>query len=219
MNDERIETRAGVCLVGGGHVCPEVLAKALKFAPELIAADGGADAAIALGHRPRAVIGDFDSISERALEQFAPEQRLLVTEQDTTDFEKCLSRIEAPFVVAVGFTGRRIDHTLAVLSVMVRYVGRPVVLVDEQDVIFAAHGPAELDLEAGTRVSLFPMASVTGRSSGLRWSIEGLSFAPNARVGTSNYATGPVYLEFDAPDMLVILPADALEPVIAMLRG
>ncbi len=219
MNDERIEASTGVCLVGSGHVCAEVLAKALKFAPELIAADGGADASLAAGHTPRAVIGDFDSISDGALDRLKSVRMIRVAEQDSTDFEKCLSRINAPFIVAVGFTGGRLDHTLAAMSALARRIGPPTYLLDEHDVTFAPGHSFEIDLAPGTRVSLFPMADVSGRSTGLRWPIDGLNFAPAGRIGTSNEATGRVQLEFDGPGMLVILPADEAQKVIPQPGG
>ncbi len=61
------------------------------------------------------------------------------------------------------------------------------------------------------------MAPVTGQSEGLRWPIDGLAFAPNGRVGTSNAVTGPVALRFDGDGMLVILPRTALPQVIKAL--
>jgi thiamine pyrophosphokinase len=50
------------------------------------------------------------------------------------------------------------------------------------------------------------MGPVTGRSEGLRWPIDGIAFHPAGRLGTSNAAVGPVTLEFDSPEMLLILP-------------
>ncbi|MGB2893545.1 MAG: thiamine pyrophosphokinase, partial [Albidovulum sp.] len=73
-------------------------------------------------------------------------------------------------------------------------------------------------LTAGTRVSLFPMAAVAGRATGLRWPIEGLDFRPDGRIGTSNQAEGPVDMAFARPGMLVILPRAALLAAIEGLR-
>ena len=218
MIDERVRSDAGVCLIGGGDICPEVLAKALKFAPDVVAADGGADAALAAGLTPRAAIGDLDSISGAARAAIGDERILAVDEQESTDFEKCLQRIDAPFAIAVGFDGGRLDHTLASLSVLARHVGPPTIMANREDVIFAPRGDLRLDVAPGTRVSLFPMADVTGRSKGLHWPIEGLEFAPSGRIGTSNIATGTVHLSFDAPGMLVLLPVDSLKAVIDPLR-
>ena len=49
--------------MAGGPVLRRDLKAALAHAPCLVAADGGADRALALGQVPDAVIGDLDSIS------------------------------------------------------------------------------------------------------------------------------------------------------------
>jgi thiamine pyrophosphokinase len=65
---------------------------------------------------------------------------------------------------------------------------------------------------------LFPMARVTGRSTGLEWPIAGLIFAPDGVIGTSNRVVARrVTLEFDAPGMLVILPRRRLDAAIRAL--
>jgi thiamine pyrophosphokinase len=71
-----------------------------------------------------------------------------------------------------------------------------------------------MDLPVGTRLSLFPLGAVSGTSDGLRWPIDGLSFAPDGTIGTSNEVTGPVHLTMNAPKMLIILPAEMLEAVM-----
>jgi thiamine pyrophosphokinase len=65
------------------------------------------------------------------------------------------------------------------------------------------------------------MAALIGTvSEGLRWSVEGLEMAPAGRLGTSNETTGGrVRLGFDPARMLVILPAEHLPQVAAVLRG
>ncbi|HLQ20104.1 MAG TPA: thiamine pyrophosphokinase, partial [Tabrizicola sp.] len=55
-------------------------------APLVVAADSGADRLLRFGQLPEAVIGDMDSISDRARMQIPPERQYLVAEQVTTDF-------------------------------------------------------------------------------------------------------------------------------------
>lgn len=206
----------GVTLVGGGAATPADWAEALPLAPMVAAADSGADAALAAGQVPAAVIGDFDSISAAARAAIPPERLHRIAEQDSTDFEKCLTRIAAPFIVAIGFAGPRLDHTLAALTVMARVPGPPVLLLAEEDVAFLAPPRLSLPLAAGTRVSLWPLGPVCGTGTGLRWPIEGIGFAPAGRVGTSNEATDPVTLALDGP-MLVLLPRACLRTALGAL--
>lgn len=206
----------GVTLLGGGEVKAECLSEALTIAPLLVAADGGANRALALGLMPVAVIGDFDSISAAALAAIAPQSLHRIVEQESTDFDKCLTHVTAPFFLALGFGGGRLDHTLAAMNVLTRHPGRRVLLVGAEDVVFLAPPKLTLVLEPGTRLSLFPMAPVTGRAQGLRWPLEGEAFTPAGRIGTSNEATGVVRLSLAGP-MLVVLPRACLRQALAGL--
>ncbi len=209
---ESLLRRAGpVLLVGGGAVDPGRLARAARDAAGVAAADSGADTLLAAGIVPDAVIGDMDSISGAARAALPPGVLHEIAEQDSTDFDKALRHIEAPLVIGHGFLGARMDHALAVLSVLARYPERTCLLEGPEDAVALLPPEITLDLAPGTRVSLWPLGPVTGRSEGLRWPIDGLSFAPDATVGTSNEATGPVRLRIDAPRMLVILPVAEAE--------
>ncbi|WP_323005603.1 thiamine diphosphokinase [Pseudorhodobacter sp.] len=218
MNHGIVESETGVTLIAGGSVLAQDLRAALALAPLLVAVDGGADRALALGARPVAVIGDLDSISASARASLGAVLHR-VAEQESTDFDKALRNIDAPFVLALGCLGGRVDHELAALSVLVQRRAQPCVLIGREDVIFAAPPQLEIAMVAGDRFSLFPLAPVTGRSEGLEWPIAGLAFAPGGRVGTSNQATGPVRLTMDAPGMLVIVPRARLGVVLQALRA
>ena len=211
-----VESLQGVTLAGGGPFGAVALRRALRYAPVIVGADGGADRLLAMGAMPQAVIGDFDSISDAAKTRLAG--RLFpISEQETTDFDKALRSIRAPFVLGLGFAGARLDHGLAVLNALVRHADRRCLILSPQDVTFLAPRKLSLDLPVGTRLSLFPMGAVTGQSEGLRWPISGLRFAPDGMIGTSNeVAARDVRLRFDTDRMLVILP---LRHLPAALRG
>ncbi len=208
-----------VTLVGGGPVDPGQLAAALALAPEAVAADGGGDVVLPGGGAFAAVIGDMDSIRELGALRARGVPIHHLVEQDSTDLEKCLYSVEAPLFLGLGFLHGRIDHQLAAMNVLVRYPHRPTILIGGEDLCFLCPPELELDLAAGTRVSLFPMAPVRGRvSEGLRWPVAGLAMAPDARIGASNAATGGrVRIGFDAPAMLVILPVAQLGQVATRL--
>lgn len=142
-----------------------------------------------------------------------------IADQDTTDLEKCLAGIAAPLVLGLGFLHGRIDHQLAAMNALVRHPDPPAILIGGEDIVLRCPALLELDLAAGTRVSLFPMAPATGRvSEGLRWPVAGLAFAPDGRIGTSNAATGGrLRIGFDSPAVLVILPVETLPAVAAQI--
>ncbi|WEF25546.1 thiamine diphosphokinase [Paracoccus sp. S3-43] len=207
----------GVTVIGGGVATPHDLQTALAVAPTLVAADGGADRALALGRPPDWVIGDLDSITAGARKLIPAGRIHHVAEQDSTDFTKCLTRIAAPFVMAVGFSGLRLDHTLSALTAMASTPRPLVIMLASDDVVFVAPPRLTLPLMPGTRVSLYPMGPSRGISTGLEWPIEGIEFAPGGRVGTSNRANGVVTLRIEGK-MLLMLPRSTLASVMTALR-
>lgn len=208
-----------ICLVGGGRLEPGDLELAFTLTDGIVAADGGAAHVLAAGRVPDAVIGDFDSLSDTERARLNPESLHWIDEQDSTDFEKALTRISAPLVVAVGFTGARIDHELAVLHALLAFRHVPCILLAEREVILLCPPRLELEMAADEVVSLFPLVEVQGRSQGLVWSIDELTFAPGRKIGTSNRSSGgPMVLEVDAPGLLALLPRHRLADVMrAML--
>lgn len=217
MDQVIVDTLQGVTLAGGGPFGKAALARALRFAPVIVGADGGADRLLRLNAVPQAVIGDLDSITAATRAQLA-DRLFPIGEQETTDFDKALRSIKAPFVLGLGFAGARLDHGLAVLNALVRQPDRRCLILGPKDVTFLAPRDLTLTLRVGTRLSLFPMGAVTGQSSGLRWPIAGLNFAPDGVIGTSNEVVAPrVQLHFDTDKMLIILPLACLTAVLAGL--
>jgi len=215
MNQVIVDTSQGVTLAGGGPFGKAALARALRFAPVIVGADGGADRLLRLNTAPLAVIGDLDSITPAARARLA-DRLFPIAEQESTDFDKALRSIKAPFVLGLGFAGARLDHSLAVLNALVRQPQQRCLIFGPKDVTFLAPREISLNLPVGTRLSMFPMGQVTGNSTGLRWPIAGLRFAPDGMIGTSNEVSArQVQLRFDADNMLIILPLFALPAVLA----
>lgn len=220
-----LDTSSTLTLIGGAPAPADLLTLALDHAPLLIAADGGADRARALGRTPAAILGDMDSLDKAETWQNSDVEMYQIDEQDTTDFEKCLYSINAPLMIGVGFLGGHIDHALAAMGALVRYGHKPVVLLDESSVVFHAGPDLRMSLPAGTRVSFFPMLPVTGLAmEGLEWPRhwpqDGLRFAPDGRLATSNEASGgAIRARFSGPGMLACLPLSALAAVIEAISS
>ncbi len=207
-----------ITIVGGAHFSQELLLEALERAPIVYAADGGANLCMQYRCQPKQVIGDLDSISPSVRCEIEPSRVIHVSEQDTTDFEKLLIRVKAPLMLAVGFMGGQIDHQMTVQTVLATHAHQKIICVGEHDVMFVSPPEINLALEAGTRVSLYPMAPVQVQSRGLYWATDGLCFAPDGQIGTSNRATGPVSLTPSAPRVLVILPKTCLDIAINAMQ-
>ena len=94
------------------------------------------------GRAFRAVIGDMDSLRGSGRLRAAGVAIFEVGEQDTTDLEKCLYSVEAPLYIGLGFLGGRIDHHLAAMNALVKYPGKPVVLIGARTSASSARPPS-----------------------------------------------------------------------------
>lgn len=223
MNEGTGSGRA-ITLLGGGALPPGALERALKRAPRLIAVDSGADHALAAGVMPDLAIGDFDSISAQARRALGRERQLHRPGQDDTDFDKALAHVLAhecaPFVLALGFTGARLDHTLAGMSTLLRNPGAPLLIDAGDDLCFLCPPLLHLGLAPGTRLSLYPMRPLRCASYGLYWPTDGLVLDPGGMIGTSNrVADHRVELRPEKPALLLMLPIQMLDPALKALSA
>ncbi len=102
-----------------------------RFAKEhgfetIICADGGANSAKKMGIMPNAIIGDLDSVSSHVVKEFSSSSKIIhLIDQDTTDMEKALIYCVEKGITEVllaGVTGTRLDHSLANLSLLQRFM-------------------------------------------------------------------------------------------------
>ncbi len=127
--------RHALILCNGQPPSRALAARLARMADYCVAADGGANAARALGIHLNAIVGDLDSITRATRRHYASSLILRIRRQDNTDLEKALDFVLAQGVRKVtltGLSGRRTDFTLANLSVLWRYAGK-VELVIESD--------------------------------------------------------------------------------------
>ena len=201
-------------LLGGASVNPKVMELALRLAPTLFCADGGANTAVAMGLKPVSVVGDMDSITPDTLAVLDCPV-LLDTDQNSTDFEKILAHVDENTVICMGFLGQRLDHSLAAMNALSKFPDKRAVLVGEDDICFLSPPDLQIKAQAGDRVSLFPMRESQAKSRGLHWPLDPHVFHPHKQTATSNRATGDaVHLYEVSGAMLVILPLSYLESVV-----
>mgnify|MGYP001169488302 FL=1 len=181
------QTNKRAVLVGGGPISniPELV----KGLP-VIAVDGGLDACLRNSIKPDYFLGDMDSASKHAQEYAVlnkiPTQPIF--EQETTDFEKALTHVDASGFVCFGFLDGRLDHSLATLHVVQKYIQkRPILLYGSEDVIITASSDISLTLPLRERLSLWPLGLVRFKSSkGLLYPLKGMEMLAGCQIGTSN---------------------------------
>ena len=207
-----------ITLVGGAEVSSDNFEESIKFAPNVIAADGGANTCLKYGVKPKAVIGDMDSIDETSKTQIGQDSIHFVSSQDDTDFEKSLNRINAPLILGLGFLGDRVDHQMAVQTALVKHYDKKVLLIGSHDLVFLTPPNFSINLKNKCRVSIYPMGECSVSSTGLRWRTDNIIFSPLGTIGTSNCTTGDkIELHPSRPIVLTIIPRDFLIPACAAL--
>lgn len=206
-----------IILVGGAPFEKENLFRALEVGENIVAADSGAVAVLDAGRVPDAIIGDFDSLPKNVAATLRPETLHHIPDQDSTDFEKSLSRISAPLVIAVGFSGARLDHEMSVLSTLLRLNAPPCVILRGQEVAFIAPPDLTLDLPVGSDIAFYPLVAVTVTTAGVKWPLDQAVMQPGGLISTSNKVTGPVRVNADRRGVLVTLPAVSFAQICQVL--
>lgn len=206
-----------VCLVGAGDFSRNVFELVKEDFP-VIAADGGANHLRAINVMPHCVIGDLDSIEGREFFE-ANTQVIQVSEQDSTDLEKCLQRIDTPLFLAMGFVGSRFDHNLEIMHVFEKYAYKNIIFFSGDDVIFKLPRVWVASIAIGTRISLYPLKETRILSaSGLKYSIDDLVMKQGEQIGTSNENFEEhMYIEQEEAGLVCIMPIDQYKKILKSL--
>ncbi len=218
MSQFIVHSKDIVTLIGGGDVSATDLETLRAHKNTVVAADGGARHAVAAGVAPHAVIGDFDSLETHVRASLPADRLFQFPEQDSTDFEKCLSRISAPLVLALGFMGPRTDHQLATFHGLLRTAHQPCIVIGAHQIVCLCPPKIAFSADEGDLVSAFPLGAAQAESTGLEWPLKDVPLAPGQMVGTSNRATGgTVTIECVTANLLLILPRSKLESLTSAL--
>ncbi len=167
----------------------------------VIAADSGLDLADSLGLSVDLIIGDMDSVSERALRR-AEEDGIDVERhpraKDRTDLELAMSEAVARGATAIHVmvgAGGRLDHASANLAVLAspEWGGVAVSGTVGRSRVWVVRGQLDLMLPIGELVSLLPIGgpAIGVTTSGLEWQLEREELSPYSARGVSNVVVSP----------------------------
>jgi thiamine pyrophosphokinase len=171
----------------------------LPAADIVIAADRGAEHAIALGLHVDVVVGDLDSIDPDTLvelEEAGTRIEPHPTDKDDSDLELALASALAAGATSatiVGSASGRLDHALGILlaGANERWAGLRIDLRIDAARAWIVRDHLEIDGEPDDLVSLLavggPATGVT--STGLRWRLAEATMSPGVAVGLSNLMT------------------------------
>jgi thiamine pyrophosphokinase len=166
---------------------------------------------------PDIVIGDMDSI--KSLPGFPAEHIVKVEEQDDNDQTKAFNYAIGHFkdidsIHILGATGKREDHTLGNMSLLMEYsrtydlekIGIKVDMVSDWSTIFAITDTTSIEVGEGRRISIFsPDNSLTIKSSGLVWPTDNVLFDNWWKATLNRASEDTVTLSFNHPSIALIV--------------
>lgn len=168
------------------------------------------------GRLPAAVVGDMDTLSP-AWQKRLGTLVVKVAEQDHNDLTKAMRYVletwpEAADITILGAGGRREDHTVGNLGLLMEYTrlfdlqGKRVTMVSDYSTAFAITDTCELHVGTGRRFSLFsPDNSLQIRSEGLQWPTDAVVFDA-WWPATLNRATADIVrLRFSHPSRALVI--------------
>ena len=180
-----------VIVAGGDYPTAPQPLEVLHNAPFVVCCDGAADRYIATGHVPDAIVGDGDSISAYNRTKYASRLHI-VAEQETNDQTKAVNFLlgkEIRHIAIVGATGRREDHTIGNISLLIEYAraGAQVRSFTDHGVFIPCNGNSTLKCRKGQQVSIFSITAKKLSAEGLLYPIYDFN---NWWQGTLNECTG-----------------------------
>ena len=170
--NENIEA---VILAAGDYPTAKLPLGILHDAPYVVCCDGGADEYLAKGYLPDVIIGDGDSLNEENRAKYAS----LIhynPDQETNDQTKAIQFLLAQgkkHIAIVGATGKREDHTIGNISLLMEYMrmGMDVKSYTDYGVFIPCKGTCTFDCRKGQQVSIFNFTARGLQSKGLAYPI------------------------------------------------
>jgi thiamine pyrophosphokinase len=178
-------------------------------AKRVVCCDGAADSLIDFGFEPFAIVGDCDSVNKKIAEKFR-ERLYIDNDQETNDLTKsvrwCKERGYENIVI-LGSTGKREDHSIGNISLLLEYANLvSVKMVTDSGIFLPVLKSSSFESEKGQQVSVFsidPLSEIT--SSGLKYKLDKKRLS-NWWNATLNEAEGKNFsLDFIGGPLIVYL--------------
>jgi len=164
----------------------------------LVGCDGGTRHILALGYKPSAVIGDFDSY-EQPDDTNGTVYVRYPADKDYTDAELAVryaAEQGCRRIILAGVLGTRLDHLLGNILLLVKDEFAPldIKIIEGDQEIYLIRGQARINGTAGDIISFIPINGPVevSRSTGLKYDLSRHDLSPQANLGVSNILTEPV---------------------------
>lgn len=205
-NDFIIPTYEAVIIGNGDYPTHPIPLKILSSSPYIVCCDGGANAYIAHGHLPHLIIGDGDSLSKENICRYG-HLLLRVDEQETNDQTKALLQLLSKGIrriAIVAATGKREDHTLGNISLLIEYMrkGADVCMYTDYGMLKPCRHTNTFPCRPKQQVSIFNFTAHHIRGKGLAYPLYDFQ---NWWQGTLNECTESTFTIEAEGEYLVML--------------
>lgn len=186
--------RTAVIIANGEMPSAREVHRMVKKASILVCVNGGTVHALRTGLQPDVVIGDLDSLLPRWQRRLKDSTTIIgSTDQEQNDLEKALHYLlhkKIKRITIIGATGRRIDQTLANLSLLEKYQGKAqLTFIDPSGTVELVTSRVKFRAKPGETVSLLPLGKAEGvTTKGLLYPLSNETLEPGTR-GVSNEVT------------------------------
>ena len=204
-------------IVGNGEPPSEQLLRSvLRPGAILLSADGGANVLAGFGLTPDCLVGDLDSVRPDVCAAVPEDHRIRIDADNTgTDLVKVLNVAVdrgVTHAILLGFTGRRVDHTLWNLSLLRTYRDRlRLRFLDDWCDTRLIDRRIRFNAAPGQTLSLCPIGGPAEgvATRGLKFPLNGETLTPGLRDGISNEVVeNPVEITVQRGDLLLCLHRD-----------
>jgi len=208
----------GVIFTGGRQPDMNLVHSWIDPDSYIIAADSGLIGAEKAGFIPDLLLGDMDSLPDRAmLDRYpAEKKRIWPVDKDFTDTELAFSVMKEKKIddiVLIGGSGGRMDHFFALYALFNKQLFPALWIGEESVVIVVGSGAPSwkayiAGLVLSDPVSIFPVGNETHSctSEGLHWSIDQLDWDLGAFSLSNRSDAGTLELHAHAGRFLLVVP-------------
>ena len=147
-----------VILANGEYPAHELPLRLLAEAQFVVCCDGAANEYISRGHTPDVIIGDGDSLLPEYKKRFSS-IILQISDQETNDQTKAVHYLQSKGIrkiAIVGATGKREDHTLGNISLLMDYMraGADVRTYTDHGIFIPCRNTCTFTCQPGQQVSI-----------------------------------------------------------------
>lgn len=195
-----------VILANGEYPSASVPLEVLRNASFVACCDGAVNEYVRRGGAPDVIVGDCDSLSDEVRERFAGIIQK-VEEQEYNDLSKTikyLASLGKRNVAIVGATGKREDHTLGNISLLIEYMrwDMDVRMFTDHGVFIPCSGRSAFSCRPRQQVSVFSFGAKGFSAEGLVYPLHDFT---NWWQGTLNECTAEKFAVDAEGEYLVFL--------------